>query len=1120
MSDAEKDRMRRENICFFYCEKGHGMENCSKRKSPKISLIEENEEEEHITALEGVNQEDPPLIKKMHPNAQLPTKGTLEAAGYDLYAVKEDYISPGKQKGIPIGIAIKSPKGTYARIASRSSLAKRGLIVEAGVVDSDFTGEVIVLLRNNSDTTFRIQPKDRIAQVIFTVIQNELPAQEVAELPKTQRGNSGFGSTNQKKSTSTTDSEDEDENCEPLLTFKGLVDGQDVKILLDSGATGNFISKKLAKKLNVIITPTKAIRTIKMANKSSEEVNSRIQNLQYQIEEYSDKDNFDVIELDHHDLIFGKKWLKKVNPIIDWVKNTVTVQMDGKDLVLNTHHSKKSSPMIEYISNMQMRRIARKKNQQIFLCLLRNSDIENQLKQIDSRVQPLLESYLDVFPEELPEGLPPVRAVDHKIELLPNSQPYSRGIYALSQFQLKTLWNELNKLLRLGLIQPSLSPYGAPVLFVAKKDGTLRLCVDYRALNKMTIKNRYPLPRIDEMLDRLYQAQFFSKIDLRSGYHQIRIAPEDVPKTAFRTRYGHYEFLVVPFGLTNAPATFQTLMNNIFREQLDVCVLVYIDDILIYSQNLPIHLEHIQNVLQKLREHKLYAKLSKCEFLKETTEYLGFLISQKGIQVDPKKIEAISEWKAPTTVTEVRSFLGLANYYRRFVENFSQIASPITQLLKKGANVAKEWGETHQKALEVLKEKLSTAPILRSPNPEIEYLVTTDASDLAIGVVISQEDHPIAYHSRKLNTAEQNYATHEKETLAIVDAVREWKRYLEGNHFKVITDHLSLKYLHPQPTLSRHQARWMEILAEFDMEIEYKPGKTNVVADTLSRPPKEMLNNISQITSELLKEVKEAYQEDKDAKELLGYLKNPIKELKPKLNTKAKFYKVQDDLLYFQDRLYIPTDNKLKTKILQENHDVPTAGHLGIDKTYDLVARNFYWPKMSDHIKSYVTSCDTYQHNKATHQEPGGLLQSLTVPTQNWQQISMDFITQLPKTKTHKDAIVVFVDRLSKQAHFEAITTNITTPETAKVPYIDYTGYHKQLSVIEMLDLLVTSGKVCSSYSAQRSQCPQPSILKLMDRLKEPIELWNKFLGIMFHINKMIGNQHLTMAEFAYNNSK
>ena len=473
--------------------------------------------------------------------------------------------------------------------------------------------------------------------------------------------------------------------------------------------------------------------------------------------------------------------------------------------------------MIEYISNMQMRRIARKKDQNIYLCILRNSDVENQLKQIDSRIQPLLESYIDVFPEELPEGLPPKRTVDHKIELLPNSQPYSRGIYALSQFQLKTLWNELNKLLKLGLIQPSLSPYGAPVLFVAKKDGTLRLCVDYRALNKMTIKNRYPLPRIDEMLDRLYQAQFFSKIDLRSGYHQIRIAPEDVPKTAFRTRYGHYEFLVVPFGLTNAPATFQTLMNDIFREQLDKFVLVYIDDILIYSQDLSTHLEHVQDVLQKLREHKLYAKLSKCEFLKETTEYLGFLISKQGIQVDPKKIEAISKWSQPTTVTEVRSFLGLANYYRRFVENFSQIASPITQLLKKGANVTKEWGEKHQEALEALKEKLSTAPILRSPNPEIEYLVTTDASDLAVGAVISQEDHPIAYYSRKLNTAEQNYATHEKETLAIVDAVREWKRYLEGSHFKVITDHLSLKYLHTQPTLSRRQARWMEILAEFDM---------------------------------------------------------------------------------------------------------------------------------------------------------------------------------------------------------------------------------------------------------------------------------------------------------------
>jgi RNase H-like domain found in reverse transcriptase/Reverse transcriptase (RNA-dependent DNA polymerase) len=297
--------------------------------------------------------------------------------------------------------------------------------------------------------------------------------------------------------------------------------------------------------------------------------------------------------------------------------------------------------------------------------------------------------------------------------------------------------------------------------------------VDYRALNKVTIKNRYPLPRIEELMDRLAGAKYFSKIDLYSGYHQIRIKESDTPKTAFRTRYGHYEFLVLPFGLTNAPATFMTLMNDIFREYLDQFVVVYLDDILIYSRTREEHLQHVRIVLTTLCKHKLYAKAKKCELVQTKVEYTGHFISGKGISVDPRKVETIKNWSAPTNVSGVRSFLGLASYYRKFVEKFSAIATPLTALLHKDQKF--EWSEEAQQAFNILKERLTTTPVLLLPDSTKPFMVTTDASDYAIGAVLTQDqgkgEQPVAYESRKLSSAEQNYAIHEKELLAIIHAI-------------------------------------------------------------------------------------------------------------------------------------------------------------------------------------------------------------------------------------------------------------------------------------------------------------------------------------------------------------
>jgi hypothetical protein len=410
----------------------------------------------------------------------------------------------------------------------------------------------------------------------------------------------------------------------------------------------------------------------------------------------------------------------------------------------------------------------------------------------------------------------------------------------MSPAELTELNKQLADLLDKGYVRPSVSPFGAPVLFAKKKDGTLRLCIDYRSLNKATIKNKYPLPRIDDLLDQLHGATYFSKIDLQAGYHQIRVKQGDISKTAFRTKYGHFEWTVMPFGLTNAPATFQTLMNSVLRPYLDKFVIVYLDDVLIYSRTLQEHLQHLRMVLTLLRKHKLYAKLSKCDFCQPQLPFLGHIITSNGIMMDPAKLDAVRQWPTPVTVTQLQSFLGLANYYRRFVKGFSLIAAPLTALCSPKLKDL-PWAEEHQRAFQDLKQALVTAPVIHPPDLQQPFTVTTDASGFAVGAVLSQGEHPdlrtIAYESRKMSSAERNYPVHDKEMLAVMYALKKWRHYLKGSHVTIITDHKSLEYFATQPNLSERQARWMGQLAEFDYTIVHRPGKTNVVADALSRRP-------------------------------------------------------------------------------------------------------------------------------------------------------------------------------------------------------------------------------------------------------------------------------------------
>ena len=400
--------------------------------------------------------------------------------------------------------------------------------------------------------------------------------------------------------------------------------------------------------------------------------------------------------------------------------------------------------------------------------------VEKADRTVRGELSGILEEYGDVFPEKLPYGPPPKRMIDHEIEVVPGSEPPHKNPYRLSNAEMEELRNQVETLLEQGWIRPSSSPYGAPVIFVPKKNGQWRMCIDYRALNKITVKNRYPLPRIEELLDRLHGARYFSKIDLHSGYHQIRVREADIAKTAFVTRYGSFEYLVMPFGLCNAPATFQRIMNTILRDGLDKFVLVFLDDILIFSRTKEEHERHIRTILERLRTEKFFGRLKKCDFFKTEVEYLGFDVGAYGIKPSLSKVQAVADWPVPTSVKDVRSFLGLASFYRKFIQFFSEIAAPLTDLTKKGrAEVWSPdvWGAKEEEAFRRLKTAMLTAPVLQLPDFDREFVVTTDASEVSVGAILQQNFgkglQPICYDSRKLNPAECRYSAYERELLGI-----------------------------------------------------------------------------------------------------------------------------------------------------------------------------------------------------------------------------------------------------------------------------------------------------------------------------------------------------------------
>ncbi|XP_047979333.1 uncharacterized protein LOC125221252 [Salvia hispanica] len=798
---------------------------------------------------------------------------------------------------------------------------------------------------------------------------------------------------------------------------QGSVGQTAVQVLIDTGATLDFLHPRIAEKLQLELTPIRPFRVLVgngaslLCNHISRGTKLTMQGTLFLV---------DLHILAHHgpDVILGMKWLESLGKIsADFVAKTLEFNMDGQAVSLRG-----MMPGPKQISLHSLSVLTANAAEHEFyeivpfdsnMGLTDSSTPDDFPADLPSEILTVLQGYRSVFDQ--PRGLPPSRNFDHRIHLLPTTRPVNVRPYRYPYFQKAEIEKQVRDMLEQGIIRHSQSPFSSPVLLIRKKDGTFRFCIDYRALNKATVPDHFPIPTADELFDELGKAKYFTKLDLRSGYHQLRMHEADIFKTAFRTHEGHFEFLVMPFGLTNAPSTFQAAMNAIFRPLLRQCVIVFFDDILVYSPTLELHGEHLAAVLELLRSNNFFVKLSKCSFCSLTVEYLGHLISDGQLKADPSKLDAMTAWPTPKTVKQLRGFLGLTGYYRRFVERYAMVAAPLTDLLKKEAFV---WSDGAETAFVTLKKAMTSAPVLRLPDFELQFCVETDASDVGIGAVLMQKNHPVAFFSKKLGPRRRVASTYHKELYAIVEAVQKWRQYLLGREFVIRTDQKSLKELLQQVIQTPDQQLYVRKLMGYRFVIEYKRGITNKAADALSRQHESEGTQPEGVVLDVSCDEQPPAAQAQDGEQFFVIAAKPIPDVMRllrdetatlpdlvELATKIREGKAPshlawaDGLIYFNRRVLVSTNSSAKRPLLEEHHSSPLAGHPGHERTFRLLAAGFFWPKMRKDVKTFVEECVVCQSTKYSTRKPAGLLQPLPVPSQVWEDVSMDFITGLPQSR-------------------------------------------------------------------------------------------------------------------------
>ena len=913
--------------------------------------------------------------------------------------------------------------------------------------------------------------------------------------------------------------------------------------------------------------------------------------------------------------VLGYSWLRQHNPTIDWTTNRIkfrtpmtpeslstvsmpSVPLDDAPIPSATRidpDAPISATLRAAIAQVDIRFI----NAPAFNAATRRNRLQTSVIQIFDTSEPtatlqaassvpsddeLTELYktipleyhdlIEVFSKQKADTLPKHRPYDLKINLIDDATPPLSPIYSLSEAEQLALREFLAENLSKGFIKQSKSSCGAPILFVKKKDGSLRLCVNYRGLNHLTHKDRYPLPLIPDLLDRLRSAKRFTKLDLRSAFGLVRIAAGDEWKTAFRTRYGSFEYNVMPFGLSNAPAAFQRFMNEIFADLLDVYVVVYLDDILIFSSDPSQHSQHIREVLKRLKKHGLYCNASKCEFSTKFTEFLGYVCTPEGLKMDDSKVQTVKDWPRPRNVRDVQSFLGFANFYRRFIHNYSELSVPLTRLTRKSSQW--DWSPLCQRAFDSLKDAFTSAPVLSHWQPNSRITIETDASDYAIAAIISispppsdpksdsppellkSDLHPIAFHSRTLNPTELNYDTHDKELLAIFEAFKVWRHYLEGSEHvvDVVTDHKNLEYFATTKMLTRRQARWSEYLSSFNILIRFRPGRLGAKPDALTRRsdvyPKRGDRDYSLVNPQNFRPVFSS--EQLTASLRTSYLANPVlraaalidfetlhsdileglkvdpvaQERIRELETGseiAHWTLSASGLLLFDARVFVPDfaspRGNLRLRILQEKHNHITAGHFGQNKTLELIRREYTWPQLRLDVQNFVKSCIPCSRAKVPRHKPYGLLKQLPVPSRPWDSISMDFIEHLPASNGFT-AILVVVDRLSKQAVFISTTDECDAKELARLFLVHVFSKHGIPSHVtsdrgsEFTSHFFRSLGTLLDIRLHFTSGYHPEGDGQTERVKQTLE---QYIRIYCNYQQDNWSELLPLAEFAYNNA-
>jgi hypothetical protein len=887
------------------------------------------------------------------------------------------------------------------------------------------------------------------------------------------------------------------------ICFRTLDTGVSLAVtaLLDSGATGLFLDSRFVKENNLntrklprAIPVYNVDGTLNQGGSIQEEVE-----LVMQFNGHTEKAVFSVCDLGDKAAIIGHTWLYQHNPEIDWKTGEVSftrcpsqcqVQIKakrqarqkrkrlGKLPSLISDCEEEDSDDEEEEVDKDAEKESLEEGERLFIAHVYHEETVNATqtmsqklaeevhqgppKTFEELVPEQYHAFRDIFSKESFDKLPNKKPWDHAIELKPGSLPHSAKLYPLSPNEQEELDVFLDENLKSGRIRPSKSPMGSPVFFIKKKDGSLRLVQDYRKLNDMTIKNSYPLPLISDIIHKLKKAKYFTKMDIRWGYNNIRVKEGDEWKAAFRTNRGLFEPLVMFFGLTNSPATFQTMMNDILKDLIDRgVVIVYMDDILIFTMTLEEHRKVVNEVLEILRQNSLYLKADKCVFEKFKVEYLGLIISQGKLEMDPVKVNGVAQWPEPTSVAEVQSFLGFVNFYRRFIQSFSDIARPLHDLTRK--NTPWKWEEKERNAFESLKKSVTSSPILVFPDETKPFKVEADSSGYATGAVLSQEGedgkwHPVAFLSKSLSQVERNYDIHDKELLAIIRALEDWRHYLEGaqHTFQIWTDHKNLEYFKTAKKLNRRQARWSLFLSRFDYTLHHRPGKQSGKPDALSRrsdhergendndnivllkPSLFRIQALKQGHALVVGEEQGLLRRIRDSKDFDESVVKAVEELKRSGNNKlhGDEWSEEQGLILFRGKVYVPKNDELRRELVKAHHDSPVTGHPGRWKTLELVSRNYWWPGISRYIALYLKGCDRCNRTKTFPSKPVGKLVPTQIPKDKWQIITVDLITGLPECQGF-NAIMVTVDRFSKMLHAIPTTDTVTSEGIARL-FRDY----------------------------------------------------------------------------------